>query len=142
MKRILIAAIAAMTLATPATAQPPITPDELGSVTTMVLDEATGGCWTNMREAETYLADKMKYLGYDVVREYSGATAIIYILSKRSGKSCFGNIRIEISVTTKYNNALARIVLVDTITIFTGHANANLAVFDTIDAIIDELSNH
>ena len=139
MKRTLIAAIAAMTLATPATAQPPVTPDELGSVYVTVLDKATGGCWTNISEAETYLADKLKYLDYEVV-EYSNNYSVIYILSGRHDGLCYGNVRVELGVF--YYKMEARLVLVDSIRIFTGQPNANLLVFDTIDDLIDELSRH
>ncbi len=44
-------------------------PENFGGAFVTVSDQATGGCWTNINEATTYLEDQLRLIGFEVVEE-------------------------------------------------------------------------
>lgn len=51
----------------PLSAEPLWKPSDFDGVYVAILDDATGGCWTNIRETRKYAQDQLDLVGFDVI---------------------------------------------------------------------------
>ncbi len=61
-------------------------------------DQVEGGCWTNIRETETYLSDQLKLMGVEATSETQSPyrIALSVVGQRLPDGTCFGAINIDI----------------------------------------------
>ena len=121
--------------ATPALAVsigPNVRPETIGPVQIKVRDSATGGCWTNLGEAQQYAADQMELAGFEVTEDWATYNIDIFVHSKRVGGKCYGRVSIELAQTALVDDVAGIFIPATHSGIFTGYQNANTIVLDYI----------
>jgi len=119
-----------------------VNPSSLGNTEVEIVDDASDGCWTNLGEAKTYVADKLGNLGYTVVSEWTpgDASFSVEVNSERdSGNRCYGNIAIMIYIARTTDGIFGYHRVGSSGTIFKGYKNANSLVLEQIKKMIDQM---
>ena len=73
-------------------------------------DEATDGCWTNLREVREYAEEKIRNKGGFLISDpnaYAEYVFAIEVLGYRTGGLCVGSIVIELRTVLYRDNALS-----------------------------------
>ena len=73
-------------------------PSTVESISVRIIDEATDGCWTNLREVREYAEEKLRIAGYKVVSQEGEYRFVINVHAFRLKRrtECVGAIRIGI----------------------------------------------
>ncbi len=119
-----------------------VNPSSLGNTEVEIVDDASDGCWTNLGEAKTYVADKLGNLGYTVVSEWTpgDASFSVQVNSERdSDNRCYGNIDIMIYIARTTDGIFGYHRVGNSGTIFKGYNNANSLVLEQIKKMIDQM---
>lgn len=119
------------------------------TISVKLIDNATGGCWTNLGETSQYAKDKLKLAGANVVDaayflQDPSATLVVDVFSNRfnTGK-CYGAISVTLeSIATTTSGHSGYIVFSHQSQIFTGYENANIFVLERVGAAINELAEN
>lgn len=66
LKFVLLLTLLAPTLGFSGITDPDITLEDIGAIRVRLLDQASGGCWTNIKEVKNYAEDKLEMAGADL----------------------------------------------------------------------------
>ena len=117
-----------------------LNPERFGDVQVLLGDNATGGCWTNLGEAKTYVEDQLRRLGYAVVTEETLGTFAISVASARMNNGlCYGNIHLQMYRPEIGRDLFGFLEVAALSYTFVNHSNANIGVLDKIKLLIDEM---
>ena len=115
---------------------------ELGAVAVTIMDNATGGCWTNLVEAKSYAKGQLDILGAEVVDDVSQAAVSleISVLSSRHENLgfCYGSATVRVSRFDKFKGHDTIILFSDVTTTAVSPKNYNLVVLDLIKNAVAE----
>lgn len=114
-------------------------PDTIPSVRVYLQDDATGGCWTNLGEVETYTTDLLERRGYPV----SGDASWVILISVSSERAplgnCYGSVEFTLETFASADGVSGTLVAGGSSWIFTGHPNANVIVLDKVKELVSAL---
>ena len=115
----------------------------------LIDDQATGGCWTNLREAKSYAEDKLQIAGANVTKNFlgkrptadKGAAFIISVNAFRNNATCIGTVRIEISAAEfgELNPLAGVMVYAASSSVANVPSNFNTHVLEMIRVAVEEL---
>ena len=115
---------------------------DLGPVTVLISDEATGGCWTNMKEAKNYAEGQLDMVGATLVDKTEDAAVAldIFVSAERfsSFPQCYGSVIIQVARSDKKNNVTAVITYSSVGQIAAFKDNLNIMVLDLIKMAVAE----
>jgi hypothetical protein len=117
-----------------------LTPGNFGSVRVVVEDMATGGCWTNLGEAQTYAEDKLGTIGYRVEEQTRGMFIVQVHAERTDAGKCYGRIYSAMLLSAGEKGMRGELELSRVNSIFTNYPNANTLTLDLIKAHIDQLA--
>ncbi len=122
-----------------------VSPRSIGPISIYLNDDATGACWTNLRETREYVEEKLRMSRYSVVQNaddssHSGFFLTIEVIGKRSGGLCDGTISVELSDFMSNASGFGWFVM-GTHTVLMTNANNNLnnSVITIVQEFIDEM---
>ncbi len=122
-----------------------VTPDNLEKVAVRVFDSAENGCWTNIGETRTYAEDKLKELGYVVVKDPQKADLRLdlSVNSERSTGGCWGSLDVELKTHASLlsGHGFADAIVGEIGTSFVDYDNANILILDCVKDIFDEMES-
>ncbi len=114
-------------------------PGAVGSISVLIDDQATGGCWTNMSEAKKYTEEKLKTLGFHVVAGSGAFIAKIMVLALRdSSGRCMGYTQIKILKYVTVDGMFGELEVASASSFNAQPGNLNDIVFEKIDQFIQE----
>ena len=131
---------------------PYVTLKDIGPLKVAITDGASGGCWTNMKEAKNYAEGKLEIAGADLSfvsdeLPYAGIRSHFWIevyANRLDNGLCFGHIDISISgyfisgVETKHNRAIGLLQFSEYKYGIRNADNMNTQVLDVIKTAIGE----
>lgn len=121
---------------------PKVTLAEIGPVYVQIGDEATGGCWTNIREAKNYAQDQIEITGGQTVeiKPEAYSNMYIYVHAKQQNNSgdCFGSIIITFERPSIYEYHRVYIIYSQISYIASGAKKFNTVVLDQIKRAVTE----
>lgn len=129
-----------------------VTLKDIGPLKVMILDDASGGCWTNMREAKNYAEGKLEIAGADLSYvsddiAYAGKRTNFWIsvhADRLSNGLCVGHAEITISgyffsnARHKEGQAIGILAFSQYRDLLRNGNNMNTQVLDTIKNAIKE----
>ena len=112
-----------------------------------ILDDATGGCWTNLLESKKYAEDKLQLLGVNLVDDQDFVPLAIkktyrfkiFVHARRSGGWCEGNVFISIETVSVINGKLHLSKIYENSAITAQPKNINNDVLQFISIALREL---
>ncbi len=154
MKSLLLAGVSiAMTaVSTPSLAQEKqLTPDVFKRAFVKIIDEASDGCWTNIKEAKRYAEDQFELAGFPVDREMNEITdlneaeIVIWLTGKRRDNGiCFGSYSASVNTPLHFEEIdkyyIAR-VGAGASADYLNNENANTAVLNAIKEFAESWPN-
>lgn len=75
-------------------------PEVTGSISVNVMDDATSGCWTNLREVRLYVEERLRSEGYTINDDPNGGPTYFDVLvgALRTGSNlCAGTVRARVT---------------------------------------------
>lgn len=118
-----------------------VTFEDLGPVVVSPIDNATGGCWTNMKEAKNYAEGQLDMAGAKVADDIANAAISldISVLAERVEQGyCYGTAVVRVARFDKSWNYDTIILFSSFTTIVVNPTNLNIAVLDLIKKAVDE----
>ena len=118
-----------------------VTFEDLGPVVVSLIDNATGGCWTNMKEAKNYAEGQLDMAGAKVADDIANAAISldISVLAERVEQGyCYGTAVVRVARFDKSWNYDTIILFSSFTTIVVNPTNFNIAVLDLIKKAVDE----
>lgn len=110
----------------------------LESIHITIDDQASQGCWTNLRESKEYAAGKIEALGSRIEEKFADAEFVfaINVQAQRTGTgSCYGHVEVEIFKVTRLPNGIGGMHVVSSKSgISYNPKNLNYFVLDVIAA--------
>lgn len=108
-----------------------------------VIDDAKGGCWTNLGESRSYAEDKLRERGFEVENQASVRIALL-VHANRSSEGCFGRLAVYATemVSTSYSPARGRAVIAsgrDAVFVGMETNSINSEILDATRAFINDL---
>jgi len=126
---------------------------DLPPIAVAVDDQATGGCWTNIGEVQTYAEDKLRMAGADVIEIKKGgkinpAVALrkaalfhVRVKAERNGFGfCWGFIQIDLVIGSTVKNINGIFVFANTASTLMRNENVNNDILDMIGKVIPRWS--
>jgi len=112
-------------------------------------DQATGGCWTNIGEVQTYTEDKLRMAGADVIEIKKGgkinpavarreaALFGIRVKAERNGFGfCWGFMQIDLVMGSTVNNINGVFVFANTASTLMRNENVNNDILDMVGRVV------
>lgn len=105
-------------------------------------DQASGGCWTNIRETRDYAAGKIEILGGTIEEKFETADfifAIGVLASRAANNTCIGSINVKFFKVTRLPNQMGGFfVLSESSGITSDTKNMNNFVLEVVASGINE----
>jgi hypothetical protein len=139
MKLLKIFPLVAVCLTAPAYAQSmfdKLDVDDLSPTMLVISDGATGGCWTNAGEAESYAEDQLGLSGVEVVQDDVSPINTIFSINVRAERTqagdCVGSIQLLFNGPVEFQGKEVFASLLMQTRYFQTQTNANIIVLDGI----------
>lgn len=113
----------------------------LSPIAVDVSDQATGGCWTNIGEVQTYAGDQLRLAGLDVASDDIGgfrSVAQVKVVSSRDNGKCYGKIDFNIYTPVEWQGRTVMASVYSTGMVFWNYQNANQKTLEYVQTIIKE----
>ena len=121
--------------------------NEVGNVIVHLADEATGACWTNLKEVREYAEEKLRMKGVKVTEKdtFTSKTYILEIavsamryLADGSG-GCVGYIRVHLSTYARVHDIFHNAIAAANGTTIVNPQNFNRYTIEAVSDLISEL---
>ena len=121
---------------------------DLPPIQVVLFDQATGGCWTNIGEVQTYAEDKLRMSGVDVIENKGGdvspavklrnaAIFHVRVKAERNGFGfCWGMMQIDLVIGSTVNNIDGIFVYANTAATLMRNENVNNDTLDMVGRVI------
>ena len=116
-------------------------------------DQATGGCWTNIGEVQTYAEDKLRVAGANVIEIKKGgkinpavarreaALFHVRVKAERNGFGfCWGLMHIDLIIGSTVNNINGVFVFANTASTLMRNENVNNDILDMVGKVVPRWS--
>jgi hypothetical protein len=124
-----------------------LSPDAIRSIQVRIADNATGACWTNLKEVREYAEEKLRSKGYSLVDEMKSPAAPNFWFWVAVGAtrdrldSCDGSISVSVQTIATVGEFTGRLVLIPEVATVVSSAGRNLnrRVLEAVQEMIDQM---
>ena len=121
-----------------------VSPRSIGPITIDLSDDATGACWTNLREVREYTEEKLRMSRYSVVQNagdqsHQGFYFNIAVIGIRTNGMCDGMVRVELVDFMSNASGFGWFTMGTHSVLVTNSNNLNNAVITVVQEFIDEM---
>lgn len=119
-------------------------PQNIGDISVVVIDDAIGGCWTNMSAVASYAEEKLKARGYQIETTDEGYKLLVRVTAYRIKPSgiCVGQAYVEVNKPIMYEGVFGyhRIGSAGKVATSVSNGNLNDVAIEVIDDIVGEIT--